>query len=112
MVAEYRELAERKDFFVARGGFEPLIFGLTSRCYWQPERLAHDFAVVVKSSGFPVRVDRRIALGWADQRGRLFGTPRQVDASHGRDALDAVILRGQLARGWHGRLPKTCVGVG
>jgi hypothetical protein len=52
--------------------------------------LAHDFAVVVKSSDFPLRVDRRIALGWVDQRGRFFGTPRLVGASHGRAALDAV----------------------
>jgi len=39
MGAGYRELAERKEFLVAGGGFEPLTFGLTSHCYWQPERL-------------------------------------------------------------------------
>jgi hypothetical protein len=84
------DLLKGKIFLGAGGGFEPLTFGLTSHCYWQPERLDHDFAVVVKSSGFPVRVDRRIALDRADQRGRLFGTPRLEDASHGRGALDAV----------------------
>jgi hypothetical protein len=39
MGAGYRELAERKEFLVAGGGFEQLTFGLTSHCYWQPERL-------------------------------------------------------------------------